>query len=158
MDTVQNGIAQRLRDDAALAELLPGGVWTRRIARNTNGPDMEPVPGSTPTAFDEAGRIRRCAAVLYAGTSRSPIGPETAYTGYLEIWLRCLPHESEKARLHEAARRMIALLDGAVLPGPDGEGIVLTVAGRMMPDDDPDLTPAVVDMIRVQTDSVWRVA
>lgn len=158
MDTIQNGIAERLRGDAELMDLLPGGVWTRAISPNTNPPGMEPVPGSTPEAFDSAGRIRRCASILNGEATRNPLGPRGAYMGFPEVYLRCLPHESEKRKLHEAAERIIFLLEGAVVTGLSGEGILLTVAARMLPTDDPVIHPAVVDMIRVQTDSVWRVS
>lgn len=155
-DTIQNGIAAILRADAELMALLPGMVWTRRIKRNDNGADLPPTPGSTPEAFDAAGRIRPCASILNEMASSDPIGPAGAYHAFPEVWLRCLPHESEKLKLDAAARRIIALLDGARVAGPAGEGVILGVAGRMMPDDDPLITPAVVDMIRVQATSVWR--
>lgn len=156
MDTIQNGIANRLRGDAELMELLPGGVWTRPIRMNENGPGLPPTPGSTPDAFDHAGRIRRCASVLNGEAPANPLGPVGAYMAQPEIYLRCLPHESDKHALNLAAERIIALLQGYVLTGLGGEGVVLSVAGRMMPDDDPVLTPAVVDMIRVAADGVWR--
>lgn len=155
-DTLQDGIATILRADAELMALLPGRVWTRRIRRNDNGPELPPTPGSTPEAFDEAGRIRRCASVLNEQASTDPLGPTGAYSAFPEIWLRCLPHEREKALMEQAARRVIRLLEGAHVAGPAGEGILLGVVGRMMPDDDPILTPAVVDMIRVQATGVWR--
>lgn len=155
-DTIQNGIAELLRADDDLMALLPGRVWTRRIKRNDNGPALPPTPGSTPEAFDSAGRILRCASVLNEMASADPLGPGGAYNAFPEIWLRCLPHETEKVRLDQAARRIIALIDGAIVTGPSGEGVILAVAGRMMPDDDPFITPAVVDMIRVQATSVWR--
>lgn len=155
-DTIQNGIAAILRADATLMALLPGLVWTRRIRRNDNPPELPPTPGATPEAFDSAGRVLRCASVLNEMASVDPTGPGGAYHAFPEVWLRCLPHETEKQKLEEAARRIITLLDGATIPGPAGEGVILGVAGRMMPDDDPLITPAVVDMIRVQATSVWR--
>ncbi|WP_300268714.1 hypothetical protein [Microbacterium sp.] len=152
-------MAKLLRDDETLGELLPGGIWTRQIMPNSNPAGTDPTPGSTPDAFDHAGRIKRCAAVLYDDVSavRNPVGPDSAYMGGVNIFLRCLPHETEKRKLHDAAERIIALCEGAVLTGTRGEGLVLSISARMMPTDDPNLPPAVVDMIRVQTDSVWRV-
>lgn len=154
-DTMQNGIAEALRSTPAIMALLPGGVWTRKITRNENPPEIDPTPGSTPEAFDEAGRIRLCASVLNGPADRDVLGPPRAYYGFPTVFLRCLPHESEQRKLHEVARLIIDRLDGLVIEGLGGEGIVLSVAGRMMPDDDPTLPPAVVDMIRVQADSVW---
>lgn len=152
--TLQNGIAALLRADPAVRALLPGGVWTRRIRRN-EGTDAEPTPGSTPGAFDAAGRIRRCAAVLNGIAADDPLGPAGAYYAFPEIWLRCLPHESEKQRLEEAAVRIVALMEGARVAAPGGGATVLRVAARMLPDDDPELPPAVVDMIRVQAGGIW---
>lgn len=155
-DTLQNGIAAILRADTELMALLPGRVWTRRISRNTNPDGTPPTPGSTPEAFDAAGRILRCASVLNSAADANLIGPPGTYYTFPEIWLRCLPHESEKRLLHAAAERIIALLDaGPVVEGLRGEGLVLGVVGRMMPDDDPELAPAVVDMVRVRADSMW---
>ena len=153
--TIQNGIAELLRSDAELMALLPGGVWTRKIRKN-DGPADTPAPGSTPDAFDHAGRIKRCASVLNGLAPEDPLGPVGAFYAFPEIWLRCLPHESEKQRMDEAALRIIALIQGAIVPVPGGAAAVLRTAARMMPDDDPDLPPAVVDMIRVQANSVWR--
>ena len=156
LPTIQNGIAELLRADAALSDLLPGRIWTRRIRPN-DGPDATPAPGSTPEAFDSAGRIRRCAAVLNGQAPANPLGPSGAFYAFPEIWLRCLPHESEKQLLEQAALRIIALLatgPGVLMPG--GGAAILSLAARMMPDDDPELPPAVVDMIRVQADGVWR--
>jgi hypothetical protein len=154
--TFQNEIAERLRSDPALMALLPGLVWTRRIRPN-DGPPESPTPGSTPEAFDHAGRIRRCAAVLPGtGAVQNPLGPRGAYYAFPEIWLRCLPHESEKQKLEEIAGRIIARIEGVSVAAPGGAAAILTVAARMMPDDDPELAPAVVDMIRVQADGVWR--
>lgn len=155
--TAQNGIAALLRSDATLMALLPGEVWTRKIRRNDNPPEIGPTPGSTPEAFDSAGRIRRCVSILNGDEASNPLGPDGAYYGFPEVWLRCLPHESEKAKLHEAEERIIMRLKGAVLAGMAGEGLCLRVAGRMGLDDDPVITPAVVSMIRVQVDSMWGV-
>jgi hypothetical protein len=156
--TFQNEIAGLLRSDPALTALLPGGVWIRRIKPN-DGTAEAPTPGSTPAAFDHAGRIKRCAAVLNGtGAVVNPLGPEAAFYAFPEIWLRCLPHESEKQKLEEAAQRIIAIIRTAGrVSTPGGTATILTVAARMMPDDDPDLPPAVVDMIRVQADGVWRI-
>jgi hypothetical protein len=157
--TFQNQIADRLRSDAALMALLPGGVWTRRIRKN-DGPPESPTPGSTPEAFDHAGRIKRCVAVLPGtGAVENPLGPHGAFYAFPEIWLRCLPHESEKQKLEEAALRIIEIIRASGrVSAPGGTAATLTVVARMMPDDDPDLPPAVVDMIRVQADGVWRFA
>lgn len=153
--TIQNGIADLLRADPELMEMLPGGVWTRRIRKNDGTPE-EPSKGSTPGAFDEAGRIKRCISVLNGVASENPIGPAGAYWAFPEIWMRCLPHQSEKDKLEWIANRVIELIQGARVPVPGSGVAVLRCAGRMMPDDDPDLPPAVVDMIRVQADGVWR--
>lgn len=156
-DTIQNGIADRLREDAELMALLRGGIWTRRIKKNTNPPGVDPTPGSTPEAFDERGRIRPCASVLPGGPrSRNPLGPGGAYFGFPEVYFRSLPHEGAKLALHQAMRRTTALLGGAVLRGPGGEGLMLSISARLDPDDDPELPPAVVGMLQVQVDSVWR--
>lgn len=153
--TLQNGIAKLLRDDTELMALLPGGVWTRKIKKN-DGPAEAPAAGSTPEAFDGAGRIKRCAAVLNGLAPEDPLGPAGAFYAFPEIWIRCLPHESDKQRLEAAAVRIITLMQGAIVPMPGGAAAVLRVSARMMPDDDPDLPPAVVDMIRVQANSLWR--
>ena len=156
--TVQNGIANLLRSSPAIMGLLPGGVWTRRIRKN-DGPADAPTPGSTPGAFDAAGRILRCAAVLNGIATDNPTGPAGAYVAYPEIWLRCLPHESEQERLEEAALHILDLLrDGSRIRVTGGGVAFLRNAARMMPDDDPDLPPAVVDMIRVQADGIWRIS
>ncbi len=154
--TIQNGIAAILRADVDVAGLLPGGIWTRPIRRNDGTPE-EPTPGSTPEAFDARGRIRRCAAILNGETTANPIGPAGAFYAFPAIWLRCLPHETEKVHLERAALRIITLLHGGRISMPDGRSGIVTVQGRMGPDDDPDLQPAVVDMIRIQVDSVWSV-
>jgi hypothetical protein len=155
LPTIQNGIAELLRGDPELVALLPGGIWTRRIRPN-DGPPEAPSPGSTPEAFDHAGRIRRCAAVLNGLAPENPLGPVGAFYSFPEVWLRCLPHETDKQRLEAAAQRIIRLTEGARVSLPGGGAAILTIAARMMPYDDPDLPPAVVDMIRVQADGVWR--
>lgn len=158
-DTAQNQIAALLRDDPELAELLPGGVWTRRIKPNRAPAGAPPTPGSTPEAFDEKGRIRPCASVLPGGPrSRNPLGPGGAYYGFPEAYFRCLPHEGAKRALHAAMDRATALIEGAVVAGTAGEGLLLRVGARVEPDDDDDLPPAVVGMVQVQIDSVWPVA
>ena len=155
LPTIQNGIAELLRGDPELVTLLPGGIWTRRIRPNDGTPEA-PAAGSTPEAFDHAGRIRRCAAVLNGLAPENPLGPAGAFYAFPEIWLRCRPYESDRQRLEEAAQRIIRLIEGARVALPGGGAAILTVAARMMSDDDPDLPPAVVDMLRVQADGVWR--
>lgn len=154
-DTAQNGIATLIRSRPDIMSLLPGGVWTRRIKPNTNQDGLAPTPGSTPEAFDHAGRILRCVSVLNGTASVDPLGPVGAYYGFPEVYFRCLPHETEKRLLNQAMDRVTRLIEGAVIPGLSGEGLILRAAARIDPDDDPELPPAVVGMIRVQVDSVW---
>lgn len=153
---IQQSIAHLVRMTPDVMNLLPGGVWTRRIRRN-EGDDDTPTPGATPEAFDHRDRIQRCLAILNGEASADVFGPPGAYYAFPELWLRCLPHDSEKRKLEEVAMLLIELLDGKVIPIGDGQSGVLKIVGRMLPDDDPDLPPAVVDMIRVQVDSVWSV-
>lgn len=152
--TIQSAIADALRSDSVLMDLLPGGVWTRRIRKNDSTPEA-PTPGSTPDAFDSKGRILRCASIINGEATSDPFGPPGAFYAFPEIWMRCLPLDSEKRKLEEAALRIIELLQGRMVPLHAGRGGILTISARMMPDDDPDLQPAVVDMIRARLDSVW---
>lgn len=154
-DTLQNGVAAILRGDTEFMDLIPGGVWTRRVRRNENPPDIAPTPGSTPDAFDHAGRILRCVSILNGGGSLDITGPDGANLSMVRLFLRCLPHETEKAKMNLAALRAIHLLKGAVVPLIGGGAARLAVVSRMMPDDDPDIGPAMVDMIEVQAASVW---
>lgn len=154
--TIQSAIASILSNNEELMELLPGKVWTRRIRKNDSTPES-PTPGSTPDAFDSEGRIRLCASVINGEATSDPFGPPGSFYAFPEIWLRCPPHDSQKRKLEEAALLIIDLLDGATLPLNGGVGGVLSISARMMPDDDPDLQPTVVDMIRVRLDSVWSV-
>lgn len=152
---IQMALANMIRGDADLMELLPGGVWTRRIRRNEAPPGNPPTPGSTPEAFDHEGRFLRSVSILNGEASADLYGPPDAFYAFPEIWLRCMPHESEKRRIEQAASMITAMLSGETIPLGTGRSAVGTVVARMGPDDDPDLRPAVVSMIRVQIDSVW---
>lgn len=151
---MQIALANMIRGNPDIMDLLPGGVWTRRIKPNEGEPDS-PTPGSTPDAFDDRGRLLLCVSILNGEASADLLGPPKAYYAFPEIWIRCLPHDSEKRKLESAATLIIDLLDDAIISIGDGLSGSVKVVGRMMPDDDPDLRPAVVDMIRVQVDSVW---
>lgn len=155
--TLGTGIKGVFDADATLVDLLPGKVWTRPIRQNKAAAGQPPTPGSTPEAFDGAGRIRRCASISSVPETQNPTGLPTAYWGFPDIYLRCLPHESEKAKVEQAIRRIQALLHDRVLAGPEGEGLILSLAGRIGPDDDPIIPNAVLYMVRVQVDSVWKV-
>lgn len=150
---IVNALADWLRSQSDVVELLPGGIWTRRIKRNDNGPGQQPTPGSTPGAFDHAGRILRCVSILPGALDRDEGGPPFAFAGYPEIYVRCLPVEIEEQRLDEAVRLIMSRLHRAVIT--DGHDVyALSAMGLMGLDDDPVLAPSMVELIRVQTDTV----
>jgi len=140
---------------AALSTLLNGGIWTRNVVAWKAGDD--PAPGNTNAAYDAAGRIRRCLSVTASPVSTAyQSAPVGTYWEYPELYLRCLPHESEKTKAEQACAIIRRRLQGAVLQAPDGEGMVLTLAGQIGPFDDQIIQNAVLYMIRVQVDSIWK--
>jgi hypothetical protein len=154
-DDVLHGIKELTEANPALMALLPGGVWTRPI--KPNAPGETSTPGATPEAFDAKGRLLRCMQIgASPGSLRDFSGPPMAYWDAPEITLRCLPHESEKRKLMEAGRRLLTLAEEAIIAGPAGEAFLLTAAGLIGPFDDPILQPAVVYLVRIRVDSVWR--
>ncbi|MGN6033530.1 MAG: hypothetical protein ACTHQE_17895 [Thermomicrobiales bacterium] len=153
--SISDAIRQHLEAQLPIMALLPGGIWTRPIRRNDNPDGSPPVPGSTPGAFDGAGRIKACASIEPGIGNFNP-AQNRAYWAFPEVHLRCLPHESEKAKLEDVRRLIIAAIEGQMIRGPSGEALHLRVSGHIGPDDDPIIQPAVVTTVTVQIDSIWK--
>jgi len=153
--SIADALRQHLEAQAPIMAFLPGGVWTRPIRRNDNPTAASPTPGSTPGAFDSAGRIKACASIEPGIANFNP-AQNHAYWAFPEIHLRCLPHESEKAKLEDVRRLIIMAIEGQMIRGPSGETLHLRVSGHLGPDDDPIIQPAVVTTVTVQIDSIWK--
>lgn len=156
--TVQAGIIDLLTSNTALATLCDGGIWTRKVMRNLNPPDIPSVPGSTPGAFDPVPpyRARLSLSVLPALETADLGGPPAAMFTFPVIWIRCQPKQTEKDRLEAAWWQVYQSLQGARLTLPNGTGCRLRVIGRLGIGDDPDLPDVVRDHVRLQGDGVWR--
>lgn len=153
---VRYAMQDALNADSAVTDLLPGLVWTREI--KPPAPPGGSQPGATPEAFDGT-RIKRCLSIMpSAGSTFYTNAPRNTYWDTPELFVRCLPHESEKAlaeqAIHEIER---CLLAAGRLEGAQGEGLLLSLSGQIGPYDDPIIDNAVVYVVRVQVDSVWRV-
>lgn len=141
---------------ADLATLLPGGIWTRAIQPWRVG--EEEAPGNTVSAFDSRGRIQRCLSITSSPLSAADdLGPVGAYRDFPELYLRCLPHTSEKEKLEQAIQLLHVAFRDAVLVGAQGEGLCVTVSGQIGPFDDQIIDNAVLYMVRVRVDSIWKV-
>ena len=150
-----NAIATILRADSAIMADLPGLVWTREIKRNVADGAVA-TPGSTPEAFDSAGRIRRCLAIIDGPEPANDFGPPGAYIGAPRLVFYCQPKETEKERLDAVIAATIARLRGRSIPiDAYGAAAVVRIAGRDGFQDDPVLTNAVYSTLTLQLDGVW---
>jgi hypothetical protein len=151
---ILTGIKNLIEARPEAMALLPGLVWTRSI--KPNAPGETNTPGATPEAFLN-GRIQVCASIQpSAGSQAQLAGPKNAYWITPEIVVRCMPHASEKLKAEYACIEIMKALDDQVITGLSGEGLCLSLAGHIGPFDDPIIEPAVLYMVRVQVDSIWK--
>lgn len=112
MSTLQTAILTRLRADAALTALLPGGLWERPLQQGSG-------PQATPAAFGPSGpggvpRLRPCLVLLDPGEVGHPSGDRDRNTQPWDAWAR--PHlyapatDAGRALLEQADARLIVLL------------------------------------------------
>ena len=141
-------IASLLAGDAQLAAILPGGVWTRPLKREG--------PGATPEAFAATGQVRPAAVVRDGGETADGSGPDTAYLGFPQIFLYAPATANGRAAVESAVARIVELVHGASVAGAGQTGAGLRIASRLGVDDDPALAGAVVDVVRIQVDGLWR--
>jgi hypothetical protein len=142
-------------DASDFATLLPGGLWTRDI--RPYKPGEEDAPGNTASAFDNRGRILSCLSITTAPTNQAnDFGPKAAYWEQPELYFRCLPHASRKAETESAIAMLHVACRDAVLVGAKGEGLNLRIVGQIGPYDDAVITNAVLYMVRIQVDSIWK--
>lgn len=154
---VQYGIIDRLTADDALTTILTGGIWDRKVIRNTNPPDVSPTEGSTPSAFDPASpyRIRPCLSIEASPETADPTGPPNAMWTFPVLIFRCEPKRTEKQKIETAWWLAYGLLNGYGLTLPNGTGCRLRVIARQGFTDDPDVPNAVRDTLRLQGSGIW---
>jgi hypothetical protein len=141
-------IANLLANDAVLAAVLTGGVWTRPLKREG--------PGATPEAFAPSGQVRPAAVVRDGGEAADGAGPDGAYLGYPQVFLYAPATANGRAALESAFARIVELLHNASVVGAGESGAGVRIASRLGIDDDPVLAGTVMDMIRLQVDGLWR--
>jgi hypothetical protein len=156
--TLQQAVIDRLAQHIDFQTLVVGGVWNRPLLRNQNPEGEDPTPGSTPGAFDPdpPHRVRLSCVVLAPGENADPLGTEETYQAFPQVWFYCQQKASEKAKLDEAWQLAYTLLHKQQLPTANGTGCRVSVIGRLGKRDDPTLTDAVVDNMRLQGAGVWR--
>lgn len=142
-------------NDPILVGLLPGKVWTRRVARNMAAGAV-PTEGSTPGAFDTTGHILTCMTVLSENQVDQLLGgPPDAWAGTINLWFWCLPHKSQQNLADNAIQHIQQTYNRRPLY-LDDTPVMLRPAGRTGWLDDPDILRSTVTRLALQVDGARR--
>ena len=141
--------------DPILVGLLPGGTWTRRIARNVaNGPT--PTEGSTPGAFDANGHVLTCMSILPENQiDQLYSGPPDAWFGTVNLWFWTLPQRTKQDLADSAIQHIQQTYNRRPLY-LDDMPVMLRPAGRTGWLDDPDILRSTITRMALQVDSARR--
>lgn len=126
MSEIQDAIVTRLAGDPTLTGAQPAGLAFGVFDRWLLKP---PAPGATPTAFDEAGRLKRSIVTLDAGEnphpSKRPGREMEVYDVFPLLYLFAAAHTTGRAALEAADRRLRELLHGWEITLPSGERVTV---------------------------------
>ena len=158
MSTIAAGILALLvaqtAEGEALENLVPGGLYDHGLLR-------PPSKGATPDAFDDGGRVLISIVVPDRGEEIDLGGPSDAsldiqaITAFPEVWFYGPTTSTGKDAVRALYNLVFGILNGAVIVGLGGSCVGLRASGRKGIADDPELSGAVSDRMRLQADGFW---
>lgn len=149
-------VAEKAEDGSNLSMLVTGSIESRALIR-------PPAPGKTPDAFDANGRVLPSIVVRARDEGVNLAGPAdhngqfTAIDAFPQLYIYGTTTAAGKTAVESIYVELQRLLLFAELPGEGGSGAGIRIIGASDTEDDPELSAAVVKIVRLQGDGLWSV-